>query len=128
MLRDTIQPLNLRPPDDFDDHRRDNTRMPRSEPLSIELRPVPMSELGSDEPIAWSWQGYLARRHTTLLTGIWKGGKTTALTHLIHLFGKGGELGALVEPGRVLVVSEESKGLWVRRRVRADRPDGWRPV
>jgi AAA domain len=33
----------------------------------------------TDSPVKWLWDGYLARKHLTLLTGQWKIGKTTLL-------------------------------------------------
>jgi len=80
------------------------------------LRPVPLSELGEGAEVLWTWLGYLCREHITLLTGLWKGGKTTLLAYLLRDFASGGELAGTIEPARVLVISEESKGLWARRR------------
>ena len=77
---------------------------------------TPLSELGPTEPIPWLWHGYLAPGHVTLFTGIWKGGKTTLLAHLLRQFHLGGELGTSVETANVLVVSEEAQALWVKRR------------
>ncbi len=79
-------------------------------------QPVPLSQLGEGAPIPWLWDGYLAAGFITLLTGLWKGGKTTLVAWLLRLLGDGGELAGAVKPARVLVVSEESAGLWRRRR------------
>jgi hypothetical protein len=78
--------------------------------------PVPLSQLGDDPAIPWAWYGYWAVGFLTLLVGLWKAGKTTLLAHLLRLLDDGGDLAGIVKPGRVLVVSEEGKGLWARRR------------
>ena len=74
------------------------------------------SQLGDSEGLTWAWKAYLAHAHVTILTGLWKAGKTTLVAHLLKEFGKGGELAGRVEPTRVLVITEESQRLWVRRR------------
>jgi hypothetical protein len=79
-------------------------------------QPVPLSQLGESEPIPWLWDGYLAVGFITLLTGLWKGGKTTLVAWLLRLLAEGGELAGAVKPARVLVVSEENNALWRRRR------------
>lgn len=86
-------------------------------PLKPEFAiPIPASELGAGEPVEWVWQGYLARASSTLLTGLWKAGKTTLVAHLLAMMDKGGFLAGDVATGRALVVSEESGPLWAERR------------
>lgn len=69
------------------------------------------------DPVDWLWEGFIARRMVTLLSGLWKSGKSTLLAHLLRSLGTGGELaGQAVAPGRVLYVSEESQAMWARRR------------
>jgi hypothetical protein len=64
----------------------------------------------------WLWTGYLGRGCLTLLTSLWKAGKTTLLTGLLQRLGTGGQfLSRECEPGRALVVSEESIGIWNSR-------------
>lgn len=77
--------------------------------------PIPASELGDGEPMDWVWEGYLARGFVTLLTGLWKAGKTTLIAHLLRALGYGGDLGGAVERGNVLVICEEASNLWERR-------------
>ena len=72
--------------------------------------------VGEGTPIPWLWDGYLAAGFITLLTGLWKAGKTTLVAHLLRLLADGGELAGAVKPARVLVVTEENGGLWRRRR------------
>jgi hypothetical protein len=38
----------------------------------------------ADHDPDWHWRGLLAARQITLLTGVWKTGKTTLLSHLLH--------------------------------------------
>ncbi len=78
--------------------------------------PVPLSRVGPSEPPPWVWKGFVARRHTTLLTGLWKSGKTTLLAYLLRDLASGGGIAGEVEPVQVLVVSEESGSLWAQRR------------
>jgi len=79
----------------------------------------------TDSPVEWLWDGYLARKQLTLLTGQWKIGKTTLVSALLALLGRGGELAAQrVRPGRVIVFTEENRGLW-RRRIDRHRLGDW---
>jgi len=65
----------------------------------------------------WVWDGVLARGDISLLTGIWKSGKTTLLAGLLHALGGAGEfLGRACPAGRVVVLSEESREHWKERR------------
>jgi hypothetical protein len=82
-----------------------------------------LQALGGQPPLAvemsWLWRGYLAPGQLTLLTSLWKSGKTTLLAHLLSRLQDGGELLDLpVRPARALVVSEESTDLWQQRRQR----------
>jgi hypothetical protein len=64
----------------------------------------------------WLWHGLLAAGKLTLLTSLWKSGKTTLLAHLLARRRGGGEfLNMEVAPGASLVVSEESRDLWADR-------------
>lgn len=78
--------------------------------------PVPASELGDGGPVEWEWEGFIAAGCTSLMTGLWKCGKTTLIGHLIRARGTGGNLAGKVTSGKVLVVTEEGSGLWARRR------------
>jgi len=82
----------------------------------IEFNAIPASELGDGENVDWVWHGFLARGFITLLIGLWKAGKSTMLAHLLKAMAEGGELAGEVNPGRVLVCTEEGAGLWARRR------------
>lgn len=65
----------------------------------------------------WIWDGYLPRGGITLLSALWKAGKTTLLAHLLRSLGTDGSfLGRTIHASRVLYVSEEGEQHWVRRR------------
>jgi hypothetical protein len=69
----------------------------------------------------WLWHGFLARGNITLLTGPWKGGKTTLLSMLLARRHAGGTLAGLaVQPGKTIVVTEESTPIWAERARRHD--------
>ncbi|MBM4071566.1 MAG: hypothetical protein FJ271_21925 [Planctomycetes bacterium] len=57
----------------------------------------------------WLWHGLVARGSMTLLTSMWKSGKTTLLSLLLSRRYTGGTLGGLaVKPGKSVVVSEST--------------------
>lgn len=64
----------------------------------------------------WVWDGYLAPRQITLLTAMWKTGKTTFIAGLLAKLKSGGDYcGQKVRPGRALVISEENESYWLDR-------------
>jgi hypothetical protein len=88
-----------------------------SQDIGAFAAPVPASQLGSGAAPDWTWQGYIARASITLLTTLWKAGKTTLLAHLLKATGTGASLAGLpVIKGNVLVIAEESARLWAGRR------------
>src|SRR6516225_6271456 len=61
----------------------------------------------------WLWQGYLLPGAVTLLTSLWKSGKSTLLSVLLSRLKTGGVLAGLpVRAGRAVVLSEEPRQLW----------------
>jgi hypothetical protein len=80
--------------------------------------PVPASALkAADTDREWLWQGYLAPGAVTMLSALWKAGKSTLLAHLLRATAEGGELcGLAVRKSNVLVISEEPDRLWPDRR------------
>lgn len=79
--------------------------------------PIPASLLQLPVARPWLWEGYLAPGNITLLSALWKAGKTTLLWHLLKVFEQGGTFcGKNVEASRVLYVTEESEGRWAKRR------------
>ena len=82
------------------------------------LRPLPLAELLATAQARppWLWHGYLAPGSVTLLTSLWKAGKTTLLSILLDRLGTGGLLaGSKVSPGKAVIVSEEDANLWEQR-------------
>src|SRR5262245_22364871 len=87
--------------------RSSSAYVPRSYP---ELAPA------SDSPRDWLWHGYLLPGAVTLLTSLWKSGKSTLLSVLLSRLKTGGVLGGLpVRAGRAVIVSEEPAELWWER-------------
>ncbi|MBX3400345.1 MAG: AAA family ATPase [Gemmataceae bacterium] len=84
-----------------------------------DLRPIPMDALAAAGPPPadrWLWHGYLAPGDVTLLTSLWKTGKTTLLAGLLQHHGTGTPfLDRPVAPGRAWIVSEESLEQWRER-------------
>jgi hypothetical protein len=80
--------------------------------------PVPASALKLGDPNGdWFWHGYFGRYTTTLLSSLWKVGKTTLIAHLLKALDSGGLFcGRTVRPTRVLYVTEEPESIWARRR------------
>ena len=69
------------------------------------------------EATEWLWRGYIPQRGMTLMSALWKVGKTTLLSHMVKAFGEGGELlGLAIKPCKVLYVTEEMERHWSRRR------------
>lgn len=95
----------------------DSIRAPREgERAGNAFVPVSIVDIGPAEPPEWLWRGYVARGHSTLLTALWKSGKTTLVAHLLRDVGTGGGLVDGLGGVKVLVVSEESPTIWARRR------------
>jgi hypothetical protein len=68
----------------------------------------------TDRP--WLWHGLLAPGAVTLLTSLWKSGKTTLASVLLAKLGSGGQLaGRALAPGRAVVITEETPAQWCRR-------------
>ncbi len=80
-------------------------------------QPELWTELTAGSVADWYWQGYIAKGQFTLLSALWKCGKTTLLSLLFKALNLGGSFaGRPVKPCRVLCVSEESKNRWAIRR------------
>jgi hypothetical protein len=64
----------------------------------------------------WLWQGYLAVGEVTLLTSLWKSGKTTLVSVLLARMKTAGSLAGLpLAAGRAVIVSEEGPSMWLER-------------
>lgn len=82
---------------------------------AADLELLPFSQLAAraQPDVPWLWQGYLARGDVTLLTSMWKTGKTTLLALLLARLHRGGTLAGLdVRPARAAVLSEETAVHW----------------
>ncbi|MBI3824111.1 MAG: AAA family ATPase [Planctomycetes bacterium] len=81
---------------------------------------VEASELEeTPEPKRWIWDGFLHPGQVTLLTSMWKSGKTTLLSHLLAQRRTGGMLaGRAVSAGVNVVVTEEPRNRWHERHAR----------
>ncbi len=61
----------------------------------------------------WIWPGMLAPGQVTLITALWKTGKTTLLAHLLaHRHAATALLDRPVRPGLTAVVTEETAPIW----------------
>lgn len=84
-----------------------------------DLRPIRIDTLdaGPTLPAArWLWHGFLMPGDVTLLTSMWKTGKTTLLTGLLQHLATGSPfLGLDVQLGRAWIASEESLEQWRER-------------
>jgi len=73
-------------------------------------------EASPTKSVDWLWHGYLAGGNITLLTSLWKAGKTTLVTGLLRRLAADGEfLGRQCRSARAVVISEESKDHWAAR-------------
>ncbi len=64
----------------------------------------------------WLWKGFLAPGETTLLTSLWKSGKSTLISVLLSKMRSGGELAGMpVAPCNVAIVTEEPAEKWAER-------------
>ena len=86
--------------------------------LTIDFEPKLLSELEKNNyQIEWLWDGFLARGHITLLSALWKAGKTTLLAELFRCMQEEITLaGQKTHKCKVLFLSEERESQWVLRR------------
>jgi hypothetical protein len=85
----------------------------------VELLPVvPISKLDRIPPERkWLLEGYLARGRITMLSALFKAGKTTWLAYLLLAMETEGRfIGQWVRPCKVLVITEEHPDEWAERR------------
>ena len=102
------------PTTNADSFRPPGTPTPRDGRNEFELTPI--TDLGPSEAPDWIWPGYIARGSVTLLTGLWKAGKTTLLGHLLRDLPLGTGLVDAPVSEPVAILSEETPGAWARRR------------
>lgn len=78
--------------------------------LAKNLSTLPMNEIN------WVWEGILAKDNLSLLAAREKMGKTSFLEDLLKALVTGGYLfGLKITKSKVVIISEEPKGLWHRR-------------
>lgn len=98
-------------PNSFHSPRESGERN-ESDPYTL----VSIADLGPAEEPDWLWQGYIARGAITLLTGLWKSGKTTLMSNFLRDLYRGVGLVGVPMNAPTIYLSEESKGLWRNRR------------
>lgn len=94
-----------------------NGHLPEAKP-EVFPEPIPATKLEHTSGVEkWLWHGYLAPGSITLLSSLWKAGKTTLLTHMLKNLETGGQFcGQQVISGSVLYITEESEARWADRR------------
>lgn len=86
---------------------------------AITYAPLPLDTLdhSSTATTQWVWHGLLARGDLTLLTSVWKSGKTTLVAGLLDALDAGRPfLGLDTVEASTVVVSEEAPVHWAERR------------
>lgn len=65
----------------------------------------------------WIWENYIAKGHSTLLSALWKAGKSTLLRHLFVTIHNQSEFaGQPTFKSRILVISEENEAEWLSQK------------
>lgn len=112
--RDQSQSMSPSNPDAFSFQAPVSQNREANVPSTFRL--VGIDELGPAEPVEYLWAPFIARGAITLLTGLWKAGKTTLLTHLLRDIGRGEGLVTAPTLSPIIIVSEEPRSIWARRR------------
>lgn len=87
----------------------------------VEPKLITDLEISEGNDVSWVWEGFLARSHITLLSALWKSGKTVFLTYFLKRLQNGEDFcSKKTIPCKVLIVSEESEIIWARRREEYD--------
>lgn len=85
----------------------------------VTYQPVPLNQLNPNVAglgVEWVWGGLLARGDITLLTSVWKSGKTTLLAGLLDALDTARPfLGRPTVAAHTVIVSEESPVHWAER-------------
>lgn len=79
---------------------------------------VKLRDLPEPPPIEWLWEGYIAKGAATMFTGVWKGGKTVFVSHLLNHMEKNPDshyLGYATKAVKTLIMTEEPASFWHRR-------------
>jgi len=85
---------------------------------SVNYDPIPLSEISSvHSRVEWVWEGYCAKGELTLCSALPKVGKSTIIAYLLKCLQTGESFaGQEVQKSKTLIISEESKALWARKR------------
>jgi AAA domain len=89
-----------------------------ADPLPERYVPQSLADLktAAQQHWDWLWQGFLAPGNVTLLTSLWKSGKSTLISVLLSRLKTGGAIAGLpVRAGRAVVISEEPPQMWLDR-------------
>ena len=80
--------------------------------------PVLISSLSREQtPVEWLWEGFLAKGQSTIISSLWKTGKTTLICWLLNSIGNQEQfLGKDTKNVNVLIISEESEAIWANRK------------
>jgi hypothetical protein len=129
MAANDSTPLSDSPETDArSDIPRDGNASAPSAPVPGQVRvesyvPQSLADLKAATRASWSWlwDGYLAPGDVTLLTSLWKAGKSTLISVLLSRMKTGGAIaGRAVAAGHAVVISEEPPEKWVERSQRVD--------
>jgi hypothetical protein len=94
------------------------TAMPTTPAVASLPEPIWDTQVASTPESAADWllPGFISRGNMTLLTSMWKAGKTTLLAHLLARRNTGQPLlGLPVSAGKTVVISEEPRQFWAER-------------
>lgn len=73
--------------------------------------------LESENKKEWVWENYIAKGHITLLSALWKAGKSTLLRHLFLAINNEEEFaGQPTTKSNILIISEEAEGEWLEQK------------
>src|SRR5436309_11629398 len=67
------------------DSKKPNPKTDSTFPLAV----VASALQANADPLAWLWRGFIADKGITLLSALWKAGKTTLLSHLVRNMANG---------------------------------------
>ena len=84
---------------------------------------LPAVARAQDPAADWLWPGFIARGNITLLTSLWKSGKTTLVSHLLARRKSGGDRitnAAVTDDGRAFVQTDGGKVLAFRSQAKAN--------
>ena len=80
--------------------------------------PISWADITEEDNIKdWIWENYIARGNITLLSALWKAGKSTFLRCLFQAMAHAEEFaGQPTKKCKVLVISEEARGEWADKK------------